>query len=82
MATQWQSVLNALPPDGSEVWIRAPFFYSDPALATFDLSTQQFTTTETGAIIPIYIIGRWKSTGSVVARPIGEAHVGTDLIVG
>ena len=57
----WKSLLENVPTDGQIVWIRAPFFYSNPTLATYDSSAQSFTTNLTGIVYPAYMIGRWKS---------------------
>ena len=60
MAT-WNSLLSEVPTNGQVVWIRAPFYYSAPTLATYDSTDQSFTTNLTNIIYPAYMIGRWKA---------------------
>jgi len=56
----WNNIFVSVPSDVDMVWIRAPFFFGNPVLATYSNSTQLFTTVDTSIVIPAYLIGRWK----------------------
>lgn len=58
--TTWHSIWVDLPTDGSSVWIRAPYWFSAPAEATWDLASATFTTIDTGMVAPWYAISRWR----------------------
>ncbi len=63
MATPWQNVLVAVPPDGTTVWIvRLPFF-DVPVQATYDANLQVFFYTDTNTItanVPFYVVFKWR----------------------
>jgi len=81
MAAQWNSIFTTLPTNGSTVYIRTPDAYSDPILATWNLSTQLFTTVDTALLIPAYTIGRWK-LNTVPSPGIGSGVIGSSLKIG
>lgn len=56
----WHQMPHFLPTDGSEVYCRSTPYYSPPYLATWDLATQQFTTTENSLVVPWYWVRSWK----------------------
>lgn len=60
MAT-WVSPLNSLPANGATVWIRLYEYFNDPCLAVYTSSTQTFVSSDSGLIVPAYMVARWKS---------------------
>jgi hypothetical protein len=57
--SNWNSVYNLLPADGETVWIRPNGFFDDPFQAVFSLSSQNFTSVDTGVIVPVWNVYRW-----------------------
>ncbi len=55
----WQDIVLIQPGDGSTVWIRR-LFNEDPVQATYDATTEAFTT-GAGLLIPAYIVSRWRA---------------------
>jgi len=55
----WHSLPDSWPDDEQVVWVRRTYWFSSAFLATFSVSSQNFTT-ETGYTIPWYEIARWK----------------------
>jgi uncharacterized membrane protein len=56
----WQSPLKQLPVNNQVVWIRVLGIYGEIAIAQFNLSTQEFTVSLSGLVIPAYMVSRWK----------------------
>lgn len=57
----WQSVFKTLPDNNQIVWIRVLNIYGQITLAQYDSSKQEFEVIETGIIIPVIFVSRWKS---------------------
>lgn len=56
----WNNPLIQLPINNQVVWIRVGTNYGDPVLATYESSTQNFISDESGLIIHASFIARWK----------------------
>lgn len=57
----WKNPLIILPSNLQVVWIRIGTNYGDPVLAEYDSSLQQFTSNESGLVVPAYMVARWKA---------------------
>lgn len=57
----WQNPLDTLPSNLQVVWIRVGTNYGDPYLAEYNSTTQNFTSQESGLVVPAYMVARWKS---------------------
>jgi len=57
----WQNPLDVLPSNLQIVWIRVGTNYGDPYLAEFNSTSQNFTSEESGLIVPAYMVARWKA---------------------
>lgn len=62
MAADWSSPFDVLPSDAQVVYIRILDYYGEPFLATYNASNQEFTTNETGVVVPVYYVVRWKDS--------------------
>lgn len=78
----WNNIFKTAPSNGQVVWVRAPFFFGNPIVATYDSTSQLFTSNLDGVTFPAYIVGRWKVYTAPATRPIGVAQVGIDLVIG
>lgn len=56
----WQSVFKSLPDNNQIVWIRVLNIYGQITLAQYDSSKQEFEVIETGIVIPVFFVARWK----------------------
>jgi hypothetical protein len=56
----WKSLPENIPVDGSTVWVRVNYYYSDPFLAVFSLSALTFTSVDNTIIYPVWVISRWR----------------------
>ena len=56
----WRKTLTNLPADGLTVRIRCIGLLNQLAIATFNASTNLFTTSVTGLIIPVKFVSRWQ----------------------
>ncbi len=56
----WFTLSESVPADGQTVYIRVNFFYGAPFQATWNSSTQQFTSVVTGIIFPAFTVARWQ----------------------
>jgi hypothetical protein len=59
MAT-WFHFPKNIPVDGSTVWIRVTYYYSDPFKAVWNNSTKLFTSVENSIEYPAYVVARWQ----------------------
>lgn len=56
----WQSPYDALPVDGSTVYIRVVVNDAVPVSAVWDATNQTFTTVATSILVPVLMVSRWK----------------------
>jgi hypothetical protein len=56
----WKKIPFDLPADQEEVYIRIKYYYGAPFLATWDLASQSFESTENSIIFPAWTVSRWK----------------------
>jgi methenyltetrahydromethanopterin cyclohydrolase len=49
-----------IPTDGQTVWIRVEYYYSEPFLAIFTLSTMTFMSVDNSIVYPAWVVARWK----------------------
>ena len=56
----WENPLKILPFDSEEVYIRVGTNYGNPFKATYNATTQIFTSVESGMNVPAYMVARWK----------------------
>lgn len=64
----WATIPEFIPFDGQLCWVRVKYYYSDPFLATWDETNQQFISLLGGIIYPAWTIARWRENES--ATPI------------
>lgn len=57
----WNNPLDILPSNLEVVWIRVGTNYGDPYLAEYNSTNQNFTSQDSGLVIPAYMVARWKS---------------------
>ena len=58
----WSKLPFDAPVNGDTVYIRVNFYYSDPFLATYNSSTNEFTSIENSIVYPAWVVARWAST--------------------
>lgn len=61
MAEKWKSVFVELPANNEVVWIRVLTIYGELTKAKYNAGKETFEVDLTGIIIPVYMVGRWKS---------------------
>ena len=57
----WNNPLFLLPSNLQVVWCRIGTNYGDPFLCEYTSATQLFVSSDSGLIIPAYMVARWKS---------------------
>lgn len=77
MARVWKPLPKEFPPDGATVWVTPSNQYNPPFLATFELSTFQFTDVTSSAVMPWWAVARWKP---VAAAGISDSFAGTGVL--
>jgi len=77
----WNNTLLVLPVNGEVVWLRIEQFSFFPPIATFDSVMNRFIISGSGLIVDALNVARWKSKELPVALGIGNAVIGTSLIV-
>lgn len=55
----WKSLITSLPADSTEVWVKM-IVYGQNAKATWNTTLQVFTLSDTGLILPWYMVFSWK----------------------
>jgi hypothetical protein len=55
----WLTIPHDIPVDQAEVWCRRPNWYTPPFLATWDLASETFITTDAGLTLPWWAVTRW-----------------------
>lgn len=56
----WKPLPKEFPTDGATVWVTPSNQFNPPFLATFDLAAFEFTDVVSSAVMPWYVIARWK----------------------
>lgn len=57
---KWYEVAKILPDDGAIVWTRIDRWSGSPFKATFDATSQIFTSLDSSLVVPAYIVSRFK----------------------
>jgi len=57
----WYSPFSQLPTNGQTVWIRISSNPNTPVQATYNSTTQIFTTTATALTVPAINVSKWKN---------------------
>ena len=55
----WQTFPKHVPNDSETVWIRVKYYYGAPFQATYNLSTQEFTSIDNSITFPAWVVARW-----------------------
>jgi hypothetical protein len=58
--TTWFHFPNNVPTDGTTVYIRIKYYYSEPFLAVFDLASLTFISVDNAIVYPVWVVARWK----------------------
>jgi len=56
----WFHFPNNIPTDGETVYVRIEYYYSEPFLAVFTLSTMIVTSVDNSIVYPVWVIARWR----------------------
>lgn len=56
----WFTLPSYLPFDGQICWVRIKYYYSNPFLAVWDNTLNQFTSVENSIVYPAWTIARWR----------------------
>jgi hypothetical protein len=57
----WLVFPTNIPADGSYVWIRIKYYYSEPFKAVWDLTSQTFVSVDNSIVYPAWSVARWRS---------------------
>jgi hypothetical protein len=60
MASNWKTLPNNLPIDGSTVWVRIEYYYGEPFKAIWNLSSKTFISVINSLEYPFWTVSRWK----------------------
>lgn len=56
----WKTFPVAIPVDGSTVWIRITYYYSEPFKAVYDVTSQTFVSETNSIVYPAWSVARWR----------------------
>lgn len=57
----WKEPQAELPNDTDIVWVRVGTNYGNPFLAQYNSTNQEFTSQDSGLIIPAFMVARWSA---------------------
>jgi hypothetical protein len=77
---KWYTLPELLPVDQDIVWIRLNYWFGEPCLAVFNLTTLTFTTINTSVIYPTYSINRWRNVLAYEYAALGNLSIGATII--
>ena len=58
--SNWQTTPLELPIDGVPCWVRLNYWFGQPFRATYNVATEEWTSTVNGLTYPVWSISRWK----------------------
>lgn len=57
----WFSIFESAPANGATVYVRILNYYGEPFTATYNSTTQVFTSVADGITFPAYYVARWRN---------------------